>query len=172
MTVAGTSMTQERRARWYIFGFDEEFAKCRVGEVGGRRCENDFGIAGDFEFADRRTVVPDRDSAHLDVVFRRDRDVELRGDVPVAAPKARPIRRERHGVIVGLTSRGLIGGGPYDSAADIAQIDEETVRIARGVTAPSGHRQVAPDAAPSASIRHRRDVVTVRQELRMRYDRV
>src|SRR5207237_4919440 len=23
MTVAGTSMTQERRARWYVFGFDE-----------------------------------------------------------------------------------------------------------------------------------------------------
>src|SRR5438874_1026236 len=147
MTVAGTSMTQERRARWYIFGFDEEFAKCRVGEVGGRRCEDDFGIAGDFEFADRRTVVPDRESTHLDVVFRRDRDVELRGDVCVAAPKARPIARERHGVIVRLTSRRLICGGPYRPAADIAQVDEQTVRITRGVAVPSGHHQVAPDAA-------------------------
>src|SRR5947208_17141837 len=124
MTVAGTSMTQERRARWHVFGFDEELAKCRVGEVGGRGRENDFGIAGDFEFVDRRTVVPDRDSADLDVVFRRDRDVELRGDVPVAAPKARPIARERHGVIVRLTSRRLICRGPYSPAADIAQVDE------------------------------------------------
>src|SRR5438034_6192411 len=152
MSVPRTSLTQERGARWHVYSFDEEFDERRMREVGGRRREDDFGIAGDFEFANRQTVVPDRDSAHLDVVFRRNRDVELRGDVAVAAPKARPIARERHGVIVRLTCRGLIRGGPYCPAADIAQVDEQAVRIARGVAPPSRHRQAAPDAAPAARI--------------------
>ena len=60
LSVAAPSMTEERRAGWQVFGFDEQFAKCRMGEVGGRRREDDLGIAGDFDLADRRTVVPDR----------------------------------------------------------------------------------------------------------------
>src|SRR5437764_3021022 len=159
--IARPSMTEQGGARRQVFGRDEEFAKRGVREVVGRRGNDDFGIAGDIEFANPRAVVPYRDSAHFDIVFRRDRDIELSGDVPVAAPKARSVSREHHRVVVRLTSRRLIRGGPYRPTADIAQVDELTVRIACGVATPSRHRQAPPYAAPSAGVRHGRDVAAV-----------
>ena len=86
-----------------------------------------------------------------------------------------PSRRRKHArspenvddVIVRLTARRLIRGGPDRPAADIAQVDELPVRIARGVVGATASPSGRATPAPSAGIRHRRDVVAVREELRM-----
>ena len=113
--IARPPMAEQGGAVGQVLGFDEQLAERRVGEVVGRGREDDLGVAGHVELADARAVVADRDPPHLDVVFGRDRDVELCRQVLVAPPEARPVGGERDRVVVGLAPRRLIGRRPHGS---------------------------------------------------------
>ena len=166
--IARPAMAEQRRAVRQVLGLDEQLAERRVREVVGGGHEDDLRVAGDVDLPDARAVVAHREPPHFDVVFRRHRDVEVRREVVVAPPEARPIGGERDGVVVRLPARRLIGGGPDGAAANVAQVDELPVRVARGVAAPARDRKRAPHAAATAGIGDRGDVVPVRQELRVR----
>ena len=68
-------------------GLDEQLAERRVGEIVLGTREHDLGVAGDLDLARPVAAVGDRQPAHLDVVFRRHGDLQLRLEVAVAAPE-------------------------------------------------------------------------------------
>ena len=74
------------------------------------RAEDDLGVARDLDLARAVAVVRDRQAPHLDVVLGRDRDVEQRRDVVVAAAERRLLGEERHQVVLGLARPS--GGRP------------------------------------------------------------
>ena len=94
--IARPAMTQQRGAVGQVLGFDEDLAERRMGEVVGRRREDDLGVARHVDLADARAVIAHGDPAHFDVVFDRDGDIQLCRDVVVPAPEAwRGRRRTR-----------------------------------------------------------------------------
>ncbi len=74
-----------RRRRWHssaelagsVLGLEEQLPERRVRQVGGRRREREFDVAGDVDLARARALIGDREPAHLDVVLGRHGDVEL-----------------------------------------------------------------------------------------------
>src|SRR5207253_7587409 len=112
--------------------------------------QHDFGVAGHVDFADPGAVVAHGDAPNLDVVFGRNRDIELGRQVVVTAAEGGAIGRERHFIVVGLPSRRLVGGGPDRAASHVAQVDELAVRVARGVSPPAGDGKAAPQAGASS----------------------
>ena len=92
--------------------------------------------------------------------------------VVVAAAERRPFGAELDQVVVRLRGRRMIGGRPHRAAPDVAQVDELAARIARRVAARPRDREAAAEAAAAAGVGDDRDVVAVRQELRVRKDRV
>ena len=103
-------MAEERRALGQVLGLDEQLAERGMGQVVGGRGEDDLGVARDLDLARPIAVVGHGQPAHLHVVFGRDGDVELRGDVVVAAVKGRLLREERDQVVLRLLQGGLEGG--------------------------------------------------------------
>ena len=73
-------------------GLDEQLAERRMREVVLGRCQHHLGIARDLDFARPVAAVGDRQPPHLDVVFGRDGDLQLRLEVAVAAAERRPCR--------------------------------------------------------------------------------
>ncbi len=88
------------------------------------------------------------------------------------AAERRLVGAELDHVVVRLRCRRMIGGRPDRSAPHIAQVDELAARIARRVAPRLRHREAAAEAAAAAGVGHDRHVVAVRQELRVRKDRV
>ena len=78
-------------------------AGCARSSAGAR--QDDFGVAGDVDLADPRALIDHRHPAHLDVVFGRDRDVELRRDLVVVAAERRALGAELDDVVVRLRAR-------------------------------------------------------------------
>ena len=77
------STEQETRADGIELALDEQLSKRRVRQIVVFAREDDFRIAGHFDLALAIALVRDRQPPHLDVVFRSDRDLELRLEVAV-----------------------------------------------------------------------------------------
>ena len=117
-------------------------------------------------------MVRHRQASHLDVVLGGDRDVEERRDAVAAAAERRLLGQERHQVALRLRPDRMVGRGPQGAAAHVPQVDELASRVARGVLAMSGDDLAPPEAGAAAGVRHDRGVGAVRQELRVRPQRV
>ena len=87
-----------------------------------------------------------------------------------------PSSRRRNVARSGGRSRGsrrarcawMVGGRPDRAAAHVAQVDELAAGIARRVAAASRDRPAAAEARAAAGVGDDRDVVAVREELRVR----
>ena len=161
-------MAEQRGAAGEVLGFEKQLAERRVRQIIGRCRQHDLRVAGDVDLTNSRALVDDGHAPHFDVVFRGDGDVELRGDLVVVPAERRSLRPELDGVLVRFRGRRMIGGRPHGAASHVAQVDELTARIPRGVSARLRHGEPAPEAGASAAVRHDRDVVAVRQELGVR----
>ena len=109
------------------------------------------------------------DPPHLDVVFRRHRDVELGGDVAVAAAQGGLVGGEGDQVFVGFDGGRLVRRRPDRAAGHVAQVDRLAGRIGGGVAAPAGDRPAAPAAAAAAGVGDDGDVGAVGEELPVRH---
>ena len=165
-------MAEQRGALGQVLRLDEQLAEGRVGQVVGGRGEDDLGVARDLDLARTIAVVGHRQPAHLDVVLGRDRDVELGGDVVVAAVEGRLLREEGDQVVLRLLRRGLEGGRPDRAAAHVAQVEELAARIAGRILAVPRDRAAPTEAGAAAGVGHHRGVVAVGQELRVGEPRV
>src|SRR5206468_6766631 len=114
-----------------VFGFEKELRECRMGQIVSGWRKHDFGVACDVELMRSRTVIDQRHTPDLDVVFRRDDDFETGGDVAVTAMERGLLRSKLDPVIVGHLRRGLMCRGPHDAAAHVTQVDSEAAWIAR-----------------------------------------
>src|SRR5207247_7686540 len=139
-----------------ILRFDEDLAEGWMCEIVRGGCQHDLGVARHIDFTDARAIISDSDPPHFDVVLGRDRYVELGRQIIVSAPEARPVGRKGHRVLVGFASRWLKGRRPYSATAHVAQVNELTVSVTRGVAAPAGHRASGPDAVAALRLGPRR----------------
>ena len=121
LVAARPAVAQERPALGQELGLDEELGEGRVGQVVGRRGEHDLGVAGHLELARPVAEVGHGQAAHLDVVLGRDRDVELGGDVLVAAAGGFAVLVPYHSARKGLL---------FKSRVDYSQVGNRLV--ARG----------------------------------------
>ena len=67
-----------------VFGFDEQLAEGRMGQIAHGGSQNQFRVAGQLDFANAQSMVAHRDPAHFHVVFGGHRDIELCGQIVVA----------------------------------------------------------------------------------------
>ena len=165
-------MAEQRRAVGQIFGFEKQLAERGMRQVVGRRREDDLGVAGDVDLANARTLIHHRQTPHFDVVFGGDGDVQLRGHLIVVPAERGLVGAEVHEVVVRLDTGWVIRGRPDRAGPRIAQVDELAARIARRVPTRFRDRQSAAKTAPAARVAHNGDVGAVRQELRVRNDRM
>ncbi len=165
-------VADERGARGQVLRLDEELAEGRVGEVRGRRRQDDLRVARDVDLANAGAVIGHRHPPHLDVVLGRDRHIEPRRHRAVPALERRALRQKGDRVVVGLPVHWMVRRGPGRTAPDVAQVDELAARVARRVVARPRHRETAPEAGAAAGVGHDRDVGAVREELRVRKDGV
>ena len=93
-------------------------------------------------------------------------------DLVVAAAERRLLGEERDQVLLGLAPDGLVGGRPHRAAAHVAQVEELAPGIARRVLAVARDRAAAAEARAPAGVGDDRRVAAVRQELRVRKERV
>src|SRR5439155_12695844 len=145
----------------------EELREGRMGGVRGRVVEDDLGVAGHLEPAPPARAVPQAEAAQLEVGGRDDGDVEGRLDPFIqprdghhAGPVAHPVARR--GAL-----HGLVAERPERAALEVADIEEEAVRVLRAVGAPGGEREAVParEAAPRPGDEH--GVAAVREETRV-----
>ena len=137
-----------------IFGLDEHLGEGRMGVVGGRRRQHQFGVGGELDLARTATAV---------------------GQATRGGPRRRPRpRRELPCVVVNAPSRRmnsarsspkttsssvraasdwLRAGGPDSAALRIAQEDEGAPVVAGRVLPPPRHGDVAPAAVARARSR-------------------
>ncbi len=165
-------MAEQRCAFDQILCFEKQLAKGWMREIIGRARQDNFGVAGDIDLADPFALIDDRYPTHLDIVFGRHRDVELGGDLVVVATERGPLRAELDHVVVRLRRRGMVRGRPHRPAPHVPQVDGLAARVARRVISRLGDREAAAEATAPPRVGHGRHVVTIRQELRMRKDRV
>ncbi len=173
LRIARAPMAEQRGAVGEVLGFEKQLAERRMRQIIGRRRQHDLRVAGDVDLANSRALVDDRHAPHFDVVFRRDGDVELRGDLVVVPAERRPLRPELDDVVVRFRGRRMIGGRPHGAASHVAQVDELTARIPRrrrGAT--SSRRARRQKLAPPPPFVTIGGVVAVRQELGVRKHRV
>ena len=149
-------------------GLDEQLAERRVGEVVLGTRQHDLGVAGDLDLARPIAAIGDRQAPHLDVVFRRHGDLQLRLEVAVAPAERDLVELEGRLVLVGLAADRLVGRRPDVARPRIAQVDEVRARIRGPVLALARDRQAAPGAGAAAGVRERGGVAAVRQEVRVR----
>ena len=169
---ARPATAQERRSLGEVLGLDEELPEGGVGEVVRRRGEHDLRVARDLDLARAVAVVREREPPHLDVVLGRDGDVEQRRDAVVAPAEGRLLGEERHQVVLGLRARRVVRRGPDGAAAHVAQVEELASRVAGRVLAVARHHAAAAEAGAAAGVRHDGGVAAVREELRVRPQRV
>ena len=171
--IARPAMAEQRGAVGQVFGFDEQLAERRVRQVGGRRRQHDLGVAGDVDLADARARGCARSAGAPRRRLRSRRRCRAASRSRRRGGGRSRVRREKvDEVVVRLAPRRLIGGRPDLAAAHVAQVDELAAGIARRVAAPAWS-----PGSPRQSWRRRRrwsrrDVVAVRQELRVRERRV
>ena len=105
LSLALSPMTQEGRAVGEILGLEKQLGERRMREVLGGRREHDLHVACDFEFARAVSLVRQRQPPHLDVVFRRHRDIERGREVAVAPVDRDAIGAAGDQIVVRLVSR-------------------------------------------------------------------
>ena len=133
---------------------DEQVRERRVREVGLRRRQHDFRVAGEIEAARLAAVVGDRDPPQLDVVLGRDDDLGARLQASVDPAEHRPVEREGDFELVGVASDRLMGGRPDRTGLQIANEAEVAPFVGGDVLPPARHRQVLPAAVAAAGIGH------------------
>ena len=143
-----------------------------MGEIVGVRCEHDLDQARHLDLAQQLGVVDQRDPAHLDVVLGGYRDLEPGLDAVVRAREKGIVGAEGHPVAFGLAAHRLVGGGPEQAAAHIAQVDELAARVAGGVVPLPRDRASTPGAGTAPGVGDDRGVLAVRQEVGARVERV
>ena len=160
-------MAEEGGALGQVLGLDEQLAEGGVGQIVGRGGEDDLRIARDLDLPGTVAVVGHGQPAHLDVVFGRDRDVELGGDVVVAPVEGRLLREEGHEVVLRLLQGGLEGGRPHGTAPHVAQVEELASGVASRILPMPRHHPAPAEAGAPSRVRHHGGVVAVGQELGM-----
>ncbi len=172
----GTGPRTARAEQGVPFGYgrrlDEEVAERRVGQVGARRGEDDFGVAGQVEAACPMAVVGDRHAPQLGIVFGRDDDLGPRFQARVDTAPDGAVERERGLVLVRLAPRGLVRRRPDVTGIEIAHEDEAAPGIARDVLAPARQGQLLTLAVAATSVGHHHRVRAVRQQVRARAEGV
>ena len=111
------------------FGFDEELAERRVGEIVFGTSQDDLGVTRHFDFARQRSTIDDRQPPDFDVVFRRHGHLELRFEVAVPCPERYLVEIEDRFVVVRLAADRLVGGRPDLSRPRIAKKDVMRSRV-------------------------------------------
>jgi len=101
--------TQDRRLRVEQLGLHKQVAERRMQRIGGGRCENHFGVAGDLDDPAGPGTVADADPAQFDVVFRRDHDLGVSVDLMVVAAKLGAALGKNRFVVVRQVTGRLIG---------------------------------------------------------------
>ncbi len=169
---ARPAAAQQRRSLREVLRLEEQPSEGGVGQVVRCRGEHDLGVARDLDLAGSVAVVRDRQPPHLDVVLGRHGDVEERCDAVVATAERGLLREEGHQVVVRIRPGRVVGRGPHGPAAHVPEVDELASRVARGVVPVAGDDTTAAEAGAAARVRHDRGVAAVRQELRVRPQRV
>ncbi len=136
------------------FGLDEQLTEGRVLAVGSVRSHGEFDIACDLDLVRAGGAVDKRNTADLNIVFRRDHDLRLGLDPIIRTAEYRPIYRETHLIRFGFFIHRMIGVGPNFVAIQVFKVAIGTPRIARRIRPPSRQVRSAPSAVPTASIRH------------------
>jgi len=162
---AGATGAEDGLRSGQNLGLDEEIAESGVCEIGVRRCEDDFGIARQFDAALVRREICQGDAADFDIVFGRNGDLGVGVDLFVTASIFGPALDENGLVMVRLAARWLIGGGPENARLRIAQVAEGAPVVACGVLAPAGHGEILPTAVASSGIGCHDVVAPVREQV-------
>ena len=69
---------EEQRVHFlHVLAFDEHFVKGGMACIGGLRCQDDFGIAGQFDLSDAVRVIRQRHAARFDILVGRNGDRTL-----------------------------------------------------------------------------------------------
>ena len=124
---------QQAGALRVVLGLDEQLPERGVGEVVLRAGQHDFRVAGDLDFARPIAAIGDREAAHLDVVFRRHRHLQLRFEIAVAPAERDLVELEGRLVFIGLAADWLVGGRPDVARPRVAQVDEVRARVRRPI---------------------------------------
>ena len=167
-----TPAEEQPRAGRVVFRFDEQLPECRMGEVVLRPPQDDLGVAGNLDLPRPVAPVGDRQPSHLDVVFRRHRDLQLRLEIAVTPAIRHLVELQRRFVLVRLTAYRLIGRRPDEARSRIPEIDVLSADVRGAIFTLTGDREPSPRAEAAACVRQSRCVTAVRQEMRVRARRV
>src|SRR4051812_1913170 len=136
-----------------------------MGRVSRGWREYDLRIRCQLDLAWTLSPVGDADSSKLDVIFRRNADLDVRVDLIVTPLElGAPLGVDRL-IARSALQRRLMRGGPELAGVDIAQIAERSPAIAGWILVPTRDGEVAPAAVSPASRADRNVVSAVRKQM-------
>ncbi len=113
-------MGQDRIFRREEFRLDEEIAKSRMGGVGLRGGQHNFGVTGQLNFARAHGIIRQRNAPHLGVILGRYDNLHVRHNAGIVAPEIRFVLGKCHFIRLRPFVNGLIAGRPDRSAAHVS----------------------------------------------------
>ena len=108
---------------------DEELPEAGIRRVLRESAERELDEARELDLPRPLAEVRQRDAPHLGVVLGRNRHLEARLDLVVAAPDDDLLGEELDLVVFRLRAHGLPRGGPDGAGVDVAQVNELAPRV-------------------------------------------
>lgn len=102
----------------------EQLAKRQVRKIGSRRGERDFGEARYLHRGGAWAVIGNRDAANLGVVFRRNGDLKMRFQIPIAAAEIDLVEGVSDFVGIRVLAGRLKSGRPNFAGRRITDVNE------------------------------------------------
>ena len=103
---AWAARAEDRLPLGQNFSLHEQIAKRAMGQVGIQRGQHNFSVTCHLDMTSAGRQVGERDTADLNVVFRRNTDLGMRFDGLIATPVFSPRLHENRLVVIGLRSVG------------------------------------------------------------------
>ena len=125
-----------------------------MGQIGSLWYQNDFYIAGDFQFTGPTASIRQLQLSMLDILVGADGDFQMRLDVSVASAVLRFVDRIDDFVEVRLLAGRLEGRRPNLACSAIANKEELSTAIFQTVSAPTVNRNSSRLTVSPAGIRH------------------
>ena len=118
-----------------------------------RLVQDDLEVGGDLDPARDVRAIPQPQAPQLDVGVGPTAP-RARLDPVVLAGDRQHARAVRHRVARGTAGHGLPADRPDGAAVEVAQVDEEAVRVLDAIARPCRERHVAPRRASGPGARH------------------
>ena len=93
-----------------ILGLDEQIGKSGMRDIGGKGCEYDLRIRGNFNFPVARAIIGQTEATDFGIVFRRDDNLQGAYDTAVGAGDTDTIFGKDHLVVIRSHYRRLVAG--------------------------------------------------------------